>query len=190
MYQPLVVLVVNLISHVWLFTTSWTVGCRRLLSPWHSPGKNTGVGFHFLLQGIFPTQGSNPFLLRWQMDSVPLSHQGSFSHLDNTYYLPGRLLGTFKRNWNRVDLHCCVSFRCTAKWFSYTHTYIFFFRFFSCIGYCKILSIIPVLYRRFLSFIYFIYDDVHQVNPKLLFIFPSSPFPKSLFSVYGSVSVL
>ena len=31
----------------------------RLLCPWDSPGKNTGVGCHFLLQGIFPTQGSN-----------------------------------------------------------------------------------------------------------------------------------
>ena len=31
----------------------------RLLPPWGSPGKNTGVGCHFLLQGIFPTQGSN-----------------------------------------------------------------------------------------------------------------------------------
>ena len=30
---------------------------------WDSPGKNTGVGCHFLLQGIFPTQGSNPGLL-------------------------------------------------------------------------------------------------------------------------------
>ena len=35
----------------------------RLLSPWNSPGKNTGVGCHFLLQGFFPTQGSNPGLL-------------------------------------------------------------------------------------------------------------------------------
>ena len=32
----------------------------RLLCPWDSPGKNTGVGYHALLQGIFPTQGSNP----------------------------------------------------------------------------------------------------------------------------------
>ena len=32
----------------------------RLLSPWDSPGKNTGVGCHFLLHGIFPIQGSNP----------------------------------------------------------------------------------------------------------------------------------
>ena len=34
----------------------------RLLCPWHSPRKNTGVACHFLLQGICPTQGSNPRL--------------------------------------------------------------------------------------------------------------------------------
>ena len=34
----------------------------RLLCPWISPGKNTGAGCHFLLQGIFLTQGSNPYL--------------------------------------------------------------------------------------------------------------------------------
>ena len=39
------------------------------LSPWNSPGKNTGVGYHVLLQRIFPTQGLNLHLLRllhWQ----------------------------------------------------------------------------------------------------------------------------
>ena len=35
----------------------------RLLCPWDSPGGNTGVGCHALLQGIFPTQGANPRLL-------------------------------------------------------------------------------------------------------------------------------
>ena len=35
----------------------------RLLCPWDFPGKNTGVGCHFLLQGIFPTQGSKQHLL-------------------------------------------------------------------------------------------------------------------------------
>ena len=49
----------------------------RLLCPWDFPGKNTRVGCHFLLQGIFLTQGSNPCLLHWQADSLPLSHQGS-----------------------------------------------------------------------------------------------------------------
>ena len=50
----------------------------RLLCPWNFPGKNTGGGCHFLLQGIFlKTQGSNLCLLHWQAGSLPLSHQGS-----------------------------------------------------------------------------------------------------------------
>ena len=36
----------------------WTVAAK-LLCPWDSPGKNTGMGCHALLRGIFPTQGSN-----------------------------------------------------------------------------------------------------------------------------------
>ena len=44
----------------------------RFLCPWDFPGKNTEVGCHFLLQGIFPTQGSILsllHLLHWQLDS-------------------------------------------------------------------------------------------------------------------------
>ena len=51
----------------------------RLLCPWDSPGKNTGVGCHALLQGIFLTQASNlPLLhlLRWQVGSLPLAPPG------------------------------------------------------------------------------------------------------------------
>ena len=48
-----------------------------LLCPRDFPGKNTGVGCHFFLPRIFPTQGSNPCLLHWQADSLPLIHQGS-----------------------------------------------------------------------------------------------------------------
>ena len=51
----------------------------RLLCPWDSPGKNTGVGCHALLQGIFPTQGSNSgllHLLHWQEGSSPLAPPG------------------------------------------------------------------------------------------------------------------
>ena len=46
----------------------------RLLCPWDSPGKNTRVGCCALLQGIFPTRGSNPSLrhLLWQAGSLPL----------------------------------------------------------------------------------------------------------------------
>ena len=49
-------------------TFSDSMDCKpaRLLCPWDFPGKNTGVGGHSLLQGIFPTQGSNPHLLHWR----------------------------------------------------------------------------------------------------------------------------
>ena len=43
--------------------TPWTVAHQALLCPRNSPGKNTGVGYHALLQGNFLTQGSNPGLL-------------------------------------------------------------------------------------------------------------------------------
>ena len=52
--------------------------------PWDSPGRSTGVGCHFLLQGIFPTQGSNPHLLcllHWQAGSLPLAPQYSLTGL-------------------------------------------------------------------------------------------------------------
>ena len=54
-----------LLSHfscVWLFATLWTVA-HQVPRPWDSPSKNTGVGCHALLQGIFLTQGSNLNLL-------------------------------------------------------------------------------------------------------------------------------
>ena len=61
-------------SCVQLCVTLWTVACQVPLSM-NSTGKNTGVGCHFLLQGIFLTQGSNLgllCLLHWQVDSLPL----------------------------------------------------------------------------------------------------------------------
>ena len=49
----------------------------RLLCPWISPGKNTGVGSHSFLQGIFLIQGLNPSLLHCRQILYSLSHQGS-----------------------------------------------------------------------------------------------------------------
>ena len=49
----------------------------RLLHPWGFPGKNTGVGCRFLLQEIFPMQGSNPGLPHCRQTLYHLSHQGS-----------------------------------------------------------------------------------------------------------------
>ena len=62
--------VLSHLSHVWLFVTPWTVAHQDF------PGKNTRVGCHVLLQGIFLTQGLNLSLLsllHWQADSLPLA---------------------------------------------------------------------------------------------------------------------
>ena len=60
----------------------------RLLYPQHFPGKYTGVDCHFLLHGIFPTQGSNLGLLHCRQILYQLSYQGSMfgvqSNLNNS----------------------------------------------------------------------------------------------------------
>ena len=78
----------------------------RLLCPWNSSGKNTGVDCHFLLQGIFPTQGWNPcllHLLHWQADSLPSKPPGKppFS----------KALAKTKSAWHQASvalMRCCV----------------------------------------------------------------------------------
>ena len=60
---------------------SYGLKSARLLSPWDSPGKNTGVGCHAFLQQIFPTQELNPGLLHWLQILYHQSHQGSPSVL-------------------------------------------------------------------------------------------------------------
>ena len=50
---------------------------HELYSPWNSPGQNTGVGSLSLLQGILPTQGSNPGLAHCRWILYELSHKGS-----------------------------------------------------------------------------------------------------------------
>ena len=64
------------LSHVPLFATPWIVACQ---APLHgdSQGKNTGEGCHALLQGLFPTQGSNPGLPHCRGILHQLSHKGS-----------------------------------------------------------------------------------------------------------------
>ena len=60
------------LSHVRLFCDPVDSSPPGSFCPWDFPGKNTRVGSHSLLQGIFPTQGSNPSLLHWQVGSLPL----------------------------------------------------------------------------------------------------------------------
>ena len=82
LYAVKVKVKVKSLSRVLLFEPA------RLLSPWDFPGKSTRVGCHFLLQGIFPTQGSNLGLLHCRQTLYRLTHQGS---LWRQMLLPGCL---------------------------------------------------------------------------------------------------
>ena len=62
----------------------------RILCPWNFPSKNTGVGCHFLLQGSFHTQGSNPGLLHCMQVLYHLSHQGRWK-VGGENYVPRML---------------------------------------------------------------------------------------------------
>ena len=73
-------------SHSVVSDSLWPQGLQptRLLCPWDSPGKNTGVGCPALLQRIFLTQRWNPCLLHlqlWQADSLLLSHLGWWGYI-------------------------------------------------------------------------------------------------------------
>ena len=69
----------------------------RVLCPWNSLGKDTGVGCHALLQGIFATQGSNLGLLYCRQILYHLNHQGSLNLSKGLieYQIPVRPLGQF-----------------------------------------------------------------------------------------------
>ena len=65
------------------FATAQTVA-HQTTHPWDFPGKNTGAGCHFLLRGIFPTQGSNPHL------PCLLCHRQILYHLSYPGPVPGQ----------------------------------------------------------------------------------------------------
>ena len=96
----------KLLSCVWLFVTPW------IYSPWNSPGQNTGVGSLSLLQGIFPTQGSNPGLLHCRQILYQLS-QGNPRILEWVAY-PFFSRSSQSRNWTGVS---CIAGEATDKAF-------------------------------------------------------------------------
>ena len=67
----LVFVVVSSLDHVQVFYNSIECSLQGSFFPWDFPGKNTGVAWHFLFQGIFPTQGSKSCLLFWEACSLP-----------------------------------------------------------------------------------------------------------------------
>ena len=77
-----------------------------------SPGKNTGVGCHALLQGIFPTQGLNPGLPHYRRILFQLSHQGS-PRIPEWVAYPFSSGSSWLRNWTRVS---CIGGRFFTNW--------------------------------------------------------------------------
>ena len=83
-----------------------------LYNPWNSSGRNTGVGNLSLLQGIFPTQGSNPGLPHCRQILDQLSHQGSPRILKwVAYSFSSR--SSRPRNWTKVS---CTAGRFFTNW--------------------------------------------------------------------------
>ena len=83
-----------------------------LYSPWNSPAQNTGVGSLFLLQGIFPTQGSNPGFSHCRWILYQLSHKGSPGILEWVAY-PFSSGSSWPRNRTGVS---CFADRFFTKW--------------------------------------------------------------------------
>ena len=83
-----------------------------LYSPWNSPGQNTRVGSRSLLQGIFPTQGSNPGLLHCRWILYQLNHKGSSRILEWVAY-PFSSGSSWPRNRTRIS---CISGRFFTNW--------------------------------------------------------------------------
>ena len=80
---------------------------RGLCSPWDSPGQNPGVGSCPLLQGVFPTKGSNPGLLHCRWTLHQLTHQGNPRRRERVAYPFSDTCGTVCKNGE--------SLRCTPE---------------------------------------------------------------------------
>ena len=85
---------------------------HSLYSPWNSPGQNTGVGSLSLLQGIFPTQGSNPGLPHCSWILYQLSHKGS-PRIPEWVAYPFSSRSFLPRNWTRVS---CIAGGFFTNW--------------------------------------------------------------------------
>ena len=96
-------------SHSVVSDSLW---CYGLYGPWNSPGQNTGVGSLFLLQGIFPTQGSNPGLLYYRQILYQLSHNRSPRILECIAF-PFSRRYSWPRNQTRVS---CIAGRFFTNW--------------------------------------------------------------------------
>ena len=78
----------------------------RLLCPWNSPGKNTGVGSPSLPQGTFPIQGMNPGLLHCRQILYHLSHQEApIAHRSPSYIYKYTIIQSFCKYVYHTDIY-------------------------------------------------------------------------------------
>ena len=96
--------------HVQLFMTPGTIARRAPLT-WNSPGRNTGVGCHSFLQGIFLTQGSNPGLLPYRQILL-LSEPPGKPPIDSGKYLKRKTL----KKTMRVETLGLLNFGNQCSW--------------------------------------------------------------------------
>ena len=94
-------------SRVWLFVILWTIVHQALLSLGFS-SKNTGVGYHFLLQGIFSTQGSKLHLLHLLYFRQILYHWASWEACTCIHLNSNSL--------KRIAIHLCLLTAHSRMW--------------------------------------------------------------------------
>ena len=141
---------------------------HELYSPWNSPGQTTGVGSLSLLQGIFPTQGSNPGLPHCRQILQQLNHKGSPRRLEWVAY-PFSSGSSQPRNWTGVS---CIAGGVFTNWvirealifnlFYLIHIFYFNLNIFSPVAPCSSCKDQYSLYpiedkcRCFLTFYFFL----------------------------------
>ena len=91
---------------------SYSLQPQGLYSPWNSPGQNTGMGSLSLLQGIFPTQGSNPGLSHCGQILYQLSHKATPRILEWIAYPFSRGFSP-PRNWTGIS---CIAGEFFTNW--------------------------------------------------------------------------
>ena len=117
-----------------------------------SPGKNTGVGCHALLQGIFPTQGSNSGLPHCRLILYHLNHQRSPRILEWVAY-PFSSRSSWSRNQTGVS---CIADGFCISWVTREAQYIHRFHELECIDFCRVI-ILTTLEK----------DREREANPKI-----------------------
>ena len=98
-----------------------------LYSPWNFPGQNTAVGSLSLLQGIFPTQGSNPGFLHCRQILYQLSHKGNYNCWNHIWL---NIIGTCSWKYFNTESINQFSWRWINSINSHVYLLLFFFLFF------------------------------------------------------------